>query len=104
MPTEAPISITSPSVDPYSKQMRSRLYATFEVQALGITSIEGQDVSNAAPVRLPDTVEPGALLNLYVAYNGVVVAEESENMLITLFDTPTVVVTECLTVQLMRDS
>lgn len=103
MPTEAPISITSPSVDPYSKQMRSRPYATFEVQALGITSIEGKDVRNAPPVRLPEKVEPGALLTLCVACNGVVVVEESDNTY-TLFDTPTVVVTEWLTVQVMRNS
>lgn len=102
MRPEAPIRIIAPKVDAYTKQARTRPYAEFDVQGLGIESIEGQDVRSAPPVRLPEPIEPGVLLDLYVAPSGRVVASESDKRLTPLFDTPVLIVTELLTVQLVR--
>lgn len=102
MRPETPIRIIAPKVDPYSKQTRTRAYAEFDVQGLGLEVIEGYDVQNSPPVRLPDPVEPGMQLDLFVAFNGAVVATESEKGLTTLFDTTLVIVTDLLTVQLLR--
>lgn len=52
MRPETPIRIIAPKVDPYTKEARTRPYAEFDVQGLGIESIEGQDVRSAPPVRL----------------------------------------------------
>lgn len=102
MRPETPIRVIYPKVDAYTKQAKSRPYSEFDVQGLGIESIEGQNVQNSPPVRLPDPIEPGVLLDLYVAFSGAVVASESDKGLTTLFDNPLVIVTELLTVQLVR--
>ncbi|MDP3536288.1 MAG: hypothetical protein Q8S08_12960 [Halomonas sp.] len=99
MRPEASITITSPAVDPYSKQMRSNPYAQFCVQELGILEIEGYDVRSALPVRLPLKVEPGDSFALCMAGEGVVVAVACDHQMTTLLETPRVVVTEWLTVQ-----
>lgn len=101
MSPETAIRIIYPKVDPYTKQARAHAYAEFDVQGLGIESIEGQDVRSAPPVRLPNPIEPGALLELYVASSGGIVASESNKGLTSLFDTPVVIVTDLLTVQLV---
>ena len=74
MRPETPIRVIYPKVDPYTKQAHSRPYCEFDVQGLGVESIEGQNVQGSPPVRLPDPIEPGVLLDLYVAFNGSVVA------------------------------
>lgn len=102
MRPETPIRLIYPKIDPYTKQARPRSYAEFDVQGLGVESIEGQNVQGSPPVRLPDPIEPGVLLDLYVAFNGSVVASESDKGLTTLFDNPLVIVTDLLTVQLVR--
>lgn len=102
MRPETPIRIIAEKVDPYTKLTRTQHYAEFDVQGLGIDSIDGCNVSHAAPVRLPSPIEPGAMLDLYVAQSGAVVASESHKRLIPLLDTPQIIVTDLLTVQLFR--
>lgn len=102
MRPETPIRIITHKVDPYSKQALTRPFAEFDVQGLGIDAIEGVNVTHSPPVRLPDPVEPGALLDLHVAFNGAIVAVESDGGLATLFDTPQVIVTDLLTIQLLH--
>ena len=102
MRPETPIRIIYPKVDPYSKQARCHPYCEFDVQGLGVDFIEGRNVQESPPVRLPEPIEPGVLLDLYVAFSGAVVASESDKGLTTLFDNPLVIVTDLLTVQLVR--
>lgn len=102
MRPETPIRMIYPKIDSYSKQSRTTPYAEFDVQELGIQVIEGFSILNSPPVRLPEPVEPGMLLDLYVAFHGAVVASESDKGLTTLFDTTVVIVTDLMTVQLLR--
>ena len=102
MRPETAIRIIFSKVDPYTKQTKTLSYAEFDVQGLGIESIEGQDVRNSPPVRLPSPIEPGALIDLYVAFSGSVIASESDKGLASLFDTPVVIVTDLMTVQLLK--
>lgn len=102
MRPETPIRLIKPKIDPYTKTSSSRTYAEFDVQGLGIEVIEGSDVTRSPPVRLPDGIEPGALIDLYVAFSGAVVASVSEKGLTSLFDTPLIIVTDLMTVQLVR--
>lgn len=102
MRPEAPIALVIPKVDPYTKQMRSRPYAEFKLQDLGIESIEGYDVRAAPPVRLPDA-EPGDMFSVCIASNGVVVVTPTEALEASLLDTPKLVITEWLTLQLISN-
>ena len=103
MRRETHLTMVHPKVDPWTKQFKVRPYAEFSLQALGVFDIDGYDVSGAAAVRLPVAVEPGACFDLRVGMSGGVVALPAcaETVSGTLFDSPRVIVTEWLTVQLM---
>lgn len=98
-PPEAAIRIIWPKVDPLTKESKSRPYAEFYAHELGVDTIEGENVAYAAPVRLPDDIEPGAVLDLYVAFNGSVCATVSDKGITNLFDPLQVIVTDMMTVQ-----
>lgn len=68
MRPEAPIIINTPKVDPFTKEMRSRPYAEFSLQVLGIDCIEGYDVRDTPDIRLSDA-EPGSIYSLCVVAN-----------------------------------
>lgn len=69
MRPEAPIIINTPKVDPFTKEMRSRPYAEFSLQVLGIDCIEGYDVRDTPDIRLSDA-EPGSIYSLCVVAIG----------------------------------
>lgn len=102
MRPDTPIRLIKPNIDAYSKSI-SRPYAEFDVQGLGIKEIEGFNIQNSPPVRLPGSIEPGALLDLHVGFNGGVEASEIEKDLTSLFETPRVIITDLMTVQLLNE-
>lgn len=98
MPHEAPIRIIQPTHDPQAKHGPDDSYAEFDLAPLGIAIVDGVDVSQAGPVRLPTTVEPGCCYTLAVAFTGAVIVIE-DDLRSSLFPAPRVIVTEELTIQ-----
>lgn len=102
MNPEAPIRIIALPVDPYSKQSRAVSHAEFDLAPLGITRIEGVDVSASPPVRLPPGAEPGCCYTLEIGFNGSVIALEDNEAFPSLFAPCRIIITEGLTVQLVK--
>lgn len=97
----APIRFIYTAVDPQSKQMRGDSFAVFDLIALGVTSLEGADVSHSSSIRLPNTTEPGCVYALVLSPHGGVILEDYDERLPSLLDPPLVLITDELTVKLL---